>query len=125
MLLTRLNYRPKPKHANHVRVDYDLGRDYHSSIMKGACTFIPGTLISLSGHLWRGRNHSSISTVNTTPKAKPRSQSTTTGSYMETGSSKGSAPTTARSSDYANTSSGCSKDYGSSGSTSPSPKNKS
>src|SRR2546425_2713928 len=103
MLLTRLNYRPKPKHANHVRVDYDLGRDYRSSIIMGACTFIPGTLVSLSGHLWRGRNHSSISTVNTTPKAKPRSQSTTTGYYTETGSSKASAPTMVQFSDYANT----------------------
>src|SRR2546426_5304110 len=44
--------------------------------------------------------------------------STTTVSCMETGSLKGSAPTTARSSDYANTSSGCSKDYESSESTS-------
>src|SRR2546425_8546923 len=125
MLLTRLNYRPKPKHANYVRVNYNLGRDYRSSIMKGACTFIPGTLISLSGHLWRGRNHSSISTVNTTPKGKPRSQSTTTAFSTETGSSKASAPTTARSSDYENTSSDYSKDYESSESTSPSPKNKS
>src|SRR3989441_12760228 len=111
MLLTRLNYRPKPKHANHVRVDYDLGRNYRSSIPTGACTFIPGTSISLSGHLWRGRNHSSISTVNTTPKAKPRSRSTTTAFSTETGSSKASALTPARSSDCENTSSGYSKDY--------------
>src|SRR2546425_2691678 len=100
MLLTRLNYRPKPKHANHVRVDYDLGRDYHSSIMKGACTFIPGTLISLSGHLWRGRDQLSISTGNNNPKTKPKNPSKTTALFSETGASQAYAPTNARASAY-------------------------
>src|SRR2546425_8397392 len=103
MLLTRLNYRPKPKHANHVRVDYDLGRDYHSSIMKGACTFIPGTLISLSGHLWRGREQLSFFTVNNTPKAKPKSPSTNTALFSVTGASKGTPPTTPQASVYPHT----------------------
>src|SRR3989442_10476686 len=98
MLLTRLNYRPKPKHANHVRVDYDLGRDYHSSIMKGACTFIPGTLISLSGHLWRGRDQSFIFMVDNTPKAEPKILFSTTALFFkEGGSYRTPPPTTPRS----------------------------
>src|SRR2546425_7395244 len=92
MLLTRLNYRPKPKHANHVRVDYDLGRDYHSSIMKGACTFIPGTLISLSGHLWRGRKKSSFLTGDYTPKRKAKNPSTTHALFSERGAFKAYPP---------------------------------
>src|SRR3989442_7175634 len=95
MLLTRLNYRPKPKHANHVRVNYNLGRDYRSSIMKGACTFIPGTLISLSGHLWRGKNPSSILIVDTTPNKEPRNHASLPAVSPDTGESYGTTRATA------------------------------